>query len=100
MKKIIKDDEESKIAKIEHIATIYNLTTQDGNIMPSAQMAGVVPTAFNALFVAGACVMLYESFLNMIKEQEQNTFEAQFKKVFLTMFDNRHNYTEIITKNL
>ena len=44
---------------------------------------------FTAESLAGGFVSLYESFIEHVPDGRQIEFEARFKEVFMTLFDNR-----------
>jgi len=50
------------------------------------------PLNFSAVFVAAACVTLYETYLHNVPEPDQNKFEGEFKELFEQLFKDRCRY--------
>jgi len=58
-------------------------------MIPSACLVPNVTLNFNAAFVAGALISLYENFLRHVPESGQVAFEAAFLKLFDVMFKHK-----------
>jgi hypothetical protein len=77
---------------MEISAIIGKIIKPDGEIMAMAQLVNAPPFNFSAVFVAAACVTLYETYLHSVPESDQNKFEGEFKELFEQLFKDRYRY--------
>jgi hypothetical protein len=67
---------------------------KDNNLYPAAQILNKDQNvAFDAVFVAGSMVSLYEAFLSHVPENQQIEFEQKFKNALMSMFNDKERYT-------
>ena len=67
---------------------------KDNNLYPAAQILNKDQNvAFDAVFVAGSMVSLYEAFLSHVPENQQIEFEQKFKDALVSMFNDKEQYT-------
>lgn len=66
---------------------------EDNRLLPAAQILNKEQNvAFDAAFVAGSIVSLYEAFLSHVPESKQIEFEKQFKFYLINMFNDKEQY--------
>lgn len=83
--------------KIIPIAAIYSHEDTKGRLSPAAQLLNMeqdIP--FTPLFVAAACVSLYECFERHVEESKSLDFEMCFQIMFMELFKNRAEYMTYI----
>lgn len=67
---------------------------KDNNLYPAARILNDDQNiAFDAAFVAGSMVSLYEAFLSHVLENQQIEFEQKFKNALMSMFNDKEHYT-------
>lgn len=66
----------------------------DNDLLPAARILNDDQNiAFDAAFVAGSMVSLYEAFLSHVPENQQIEFEQKFKDALVSMFNDKEQYT-------
>ena len=66
----------------------------NNNLYPAAKILNEEQNvAFDPVFIAGCLVSLYEAFLSHVPESKQLDFEKNFKSTFVSMFENKEQYT-------
>jgi hypothetical protein len=66
---------------------------KDNNLYPAARILNDDQNiAFNAAFVAGSFVSLFEAFLSHVPENKKIEFEQNFKNALTAMLNNKEQY--------
>ena len=66
---------------------------KDNNLYPTARILNDDQNiAFDAAFVAGSFVSLFEAFLSHVPENQQIEFEQNFKNALTAMLNNKEQY--------
>ena len=66
---------------------------KDNNLYPAARILNDDQNiAFDAAFVAGSFVSLFEAFLSHVPENQQIEFEQNFKHALTAMLNNKEQY--------
>lgn len=91
-------DENLQNNKVTPIAAIYScLSEKTGHDSPAAQLLNKDKSiVFNPVFVAAACVSLYDCFERYVEESKQNDFEMFFKTAFDELFKQRAEYMNAV----